>query len=206
MGHALSLMYSPPCFVVRAEWVAQRYPPAGGFLCGFSSLVRSVHCPVPYPGEEPQRRGRRGDRPPVRYPLFHPLQHAGLSRRSPSAPSSVRSPAQRVGGPSGPVPGHLGASSRLTRAGLRLCSTFAARFSSSSHMHFGLSRDIVQGAAAQSNAAVAFPAATLRRRKPLRRHRPRLSRRAFRIHQRRALPGCGARAAARHQGDARQIG
>jgi hypothetical protein len=45
----------------------------------------------------------------------------------------------------GPVPGHLGASLRLTRAGLGLRSTFAERLSNLSHMHFGLSRDIVQG-------------------------------------------------------------
>jgi hypothetical protein len=60
-------------------------------------------------------------------------------------------------GPSHPVPGHRGASSGLTCAGLRLRSTFAERLSNSSQMYFGLSRDIVQGAAAQGNAAAAFP-------------------------------------------------
>ena len=84
-----------------------------------------------------------------------------------SCASSFRSPAHCVAGPSGPVLEHLGASSRLTRTRLRLRSTFAEclshALSNSSHMLFGLSRDIVQGAAAQSNAAVAFSAATLRR-------------------------------------------
>jgi hypothetical protein len=41
-----------------SQGVAQRYPPAGGFLCGFSSRVRCVHWPVPYPEEEPQRRAK----------------------------------------------------------------------------------------------------------------------------------------------------
>jgi hypothetical protein len=74
-----------------------------------------------------------------------------------------RSPAHCVAGPSGPVLEHPRASPWLTRTRLRLRSTFAECLSNPSHELLGLSRDIVQGAAAQSNGAVACSAATLRR-------------------------------------------
>jgi hypothetical protein len=56
----LDCWYDPRSY--KAVWatmtVAPRYPSADGFLCGFSSRVRSVHWPVSYPEEEPQRRAK----------------------------------------------------------------------------------------------------------------------------------------------------